>query len=1166
MLSTRFVSRLAGMAWAIGMLGLGPAFVHGQTSPSAGMLRYPDISQSEIVFCYADDLWIVAKDGGMAFPLASPEGHELYPKFSPDGTKIAFVGNYEGGSDLYEIPVAGGIAKRMTYHPGRETLCGYAGNDSLIYSSSSFAKLGRMAQLFTISEEQPVPVQVNVPYGTNGTIHPDGEWLAYTPYSRDTRTWKRYRGGMASDVWLFNLKTHESKQVTDWEGTDSYPMWHGDRLYYLSDDGAEHRLNIWSYDMDSGKSTQVTKFRSFDVKYPSIGPGSKGEGEIVFQLGSELRILNLKSKKSKSITVSIPGDRPTLRPEIVDASDFITGASISPSAKRVAVAARGDIWTAPAKNGSPRNLTRTSGVAERDPAWSPDGRWVAYFSDESGEYELTVTQSDGQGETKQLTKGGGLFRFSPSWSPDSKKVFFYDKGGNMFVHDLEKEKTKKFDQDPYSTGPSISWSHDSKWLAYSRNHDKVARSQIRLLNTETGKTTAVTSGYFNDTDPAFDREGDYLYFASSRDFSSPKYEDLGTTFIYDETQVLVALPLRKDVKNPLLPTSDEQEWEDEDEEGDEDDEDSKDAGSKPGKKASDSKSKDASAKGESRSKGSKAKKKKERKKGRGRKKPASDAKSKKDESKENEAGDKGDDDDSGEEEELEIDLEDMEARCFQIPVAAGNFSSLAVSGDGALIYGRTASKGESGQRGIKRLTMEDGKADEQSVVDGALGFELTADGKQMLVFARGNVYILKPASGQKLTSSVSTDGMEMEIDRRAEWEQIFHDAWRIERDFFYDPNMHGVDWEAVRDQYAEMLDDCVSRQDLSYIIREMISELNVGHAYYRETQLETGPRMGVGMLGCSFEIDGEQVKFGELWRGGAWDVDARNPLAAVGIKSGDVLVSVEGVSVDASVSPYKYFVGKTGRSISIEVKSGKDDVRTVAVKPIGSDSQLRFWDGIEEARAYVDKKSKGKVGYIYVTNTGINGQNDLFRQFYSQQEKAALIIDDRWNGGGQIPTRFIELLNRPVTNYWARRDGTDWVWPPDSHQGPKCMLINGLAGSGGDMFPGLFKQMKLGKLIGRRTWGGLVGIQGEPPMIDGSSVTAPSFAYYETDGTWGIEGHGVDPDIEVIDDPAKMVDGGDPQLDAAIAQMLKEIKKYPKPPKRPAYPDRSGMGLPDADK
>ncbi len=1114
------------------------------------MLRFPDISQDKLVFCYAGDLWIVSKDGGMASPLASPDGHEQSPRFSRDGSKIGFVGNYEGDSDIYEIDVAGGIARRITYHPGTEELWDYGSDGELIYSTSGFAKLGRMLQLFSISVDVPFPKQLPVPYGTNAAISEDGQWLAYTPYSRDARTWKRYRGGMASDVWLFNLDDHSSRQITDWEGTDSFPMWHGETLYYLSDAGAEHRLNVWKFDIDSNEASQVTDFKNFDVKSPSIGPGSEGEGEIVFQVGADLRVLNLQTEKSKVIKVTIPGDRPALRDYVVDAAKFVQGGSVSPSAKRVAVEARGDIWTAPAEHGSPRNLTRTSGVAERSPAWSPDGQWIAYFSDASGEYELMIQQSDGQEAARQLTKKGSSFRFSPTWSPDSKKIFFYDKAGAMFVHDIESEDTLEFDREPYADRPTVSWSHDSAWLAYHCSLESVPRTQIKVLHLPSGEIHEISSGYFNDTEPAFDRQGDFLYYVSNRDFSQPQYEDVGTTFIYDNTQVLIAVPLRAGVKDPLLPVSDEQAWGDEDDKKEEEDD--------AGKKEGEVEASEAVDNGQP----TKKKKRKNRKQP-----PADKAKS---DAKANDGRGKDKDEtnvkDSAESSPIKIDFEGIEARSFQLPVDAGSFRGLQVADEGALVVVRASTKGKQGEPAIKILKLEDGKVDEQTVVAGVQGFELTADGKQMLVFARGSFYIAKVAPEQKLDKKISTDGMRLEIDRRAEWKQIFNDAWRVERDYFYDPNMHGVNWQAVRRRYARLLDDCTSRYDLSFIIREMISELNVGHAYYREGDVEQGPRESVGLLGCTFEVEGEHVVIGKLWHGGVWDTDARNPLVAAGVKTGDRLLSVENVPVDTTLSPYKYFIGKAGRAVSLSFQTRDEEPRTVVVKPADSDSNLRFWDGIESTRQYVAEQSDGQVGYIYVTNTGINGQNDLFRQFYAQQEKAALIIDDRWNGGGQIPTRFIELLNRPVTNYWARRDGKDWVWPPDSHQGPQCMLINGLAGSGGDMFPALFKQAGLGKLIGRRTWGGLVGITGYPSMIDGSSVTAPSFAYYEKDGTWGIEGHGVDPDIDVIDDPALMVDGGDPQLDAAIKLMLEEIKSYPKPADRPAYPDRSQMGLPNTDK
>ena len=463
-----------------------------------------------------------------------------------------------------------------------------------------------------------------------------------------------------------------------------------------------------------------------------------------------------------------------------------------------------------------------------------------------------------------------------------------------------------------------------------------------------------------------------------------------------------------------------------------------------------------------------------------------------------------------------------------------------------------------------------GEREETSVVDGAVQFMLTPDGKTLGVMQRGGMYLVKPAPGQKLDSQVPTDGMVAVIEPRAEWRQMFLDAWRIERDFFYDPYMHGVNWEAVKVHYTQMLDDCVSRRDLSFIIREMISEINVGHAYYRETDLEDGPQGNVGLLGCRFEAGAERYRIGELYQGADWDVDARNPLVAAGAQTGQFILDVNGVELTTETNPYAAFQGLGGQTVVLTLSDDEtrgDDDKQVVLQALNSDQGLRFRGWIEKNRRMVEELSDGKIGYIYVVNTGIPGQNDLVRQYFGQIAKQGLIIDDRWNGGGQIPTRFIEMLNRPVTNYWAKRDGVDWTWPPDAHHGPKAMLINGMAGSGGDMFPALFKQNKLGKLIGQRTWGGLVGISGNPGLIDGASVTAPTFAYYEKDGTWGIEGHGVDPDIEVIDDPAKMLDGADPQLQAAVDQVLQEIADNPYvKPDRPAYPNRSKFGIDPQDK
>lgn len=1119
--------------------GRSRAKAESDMQPHAGMLRFPDVGSSQIVFVHANDLWLVSREGGTATPLASPPGQELFPRFNPDGSTIAFVGNYEGDRDLYIIPTGGGIAFRATYHPANETLCDWTPDGRLMYSTNGFAGLGRQTQLYTTSPEGGLPAKVPVPYGANGAVSPDGKWLAYTPHSRDFRTWKRYRGGMATDIWLFNLVTHQSRKITDWEGTDTQPMWHGETVYYLSDAGPSHRLNIWSYDTEAGTRRQVTEFREFDVKWPSVGPGPDGRGEIVFQNGSELYLLGLATRKATAVKIQIPGDRPKIRRRAVDASDFIGAWNVSSTGKRAVFEARGDIWTVPAKEGSPRNLTRTSGVAERDPSWSPDGRWIAYLSDATGEYELYVTQSDGKKEARQLTSDGELYRYNPTWSPDSKHIAFADMSGALYLHTVETGKTKLVDTDPWSNPPNPRWSRDSRWIAYAVAGEN-RNSAIWLFELENGEKHQVTSGAFNDSWPTFDRDGDFLYFASNRDFSSPIYEDIGTTFIYADTDVLISVPLRDDVSSPLAPKSDEEKWGDEKEENGDDEE-----------------------------------------KGEDKKDQAEDDEDN-DDSKDEASGDEDNDEKDGKKEEKEIKplviaIDGFESRAIQLPISKGNFSTLAVNDKGKLIYIRRSARGSDDKPSIKiydpKAKKEEDKK-EKTVVDKAGVFAITADGKKLLVHKDdGNYAIVDAAADQKADEKVPLGGMTAYVDPREEWRQIFNEAWRIHRDFFYVPNMHGVDWPAMRDHYAKMLDDCVSRDDVTYVIGEMIAELNVGHAYVRGAgDVESEPRVSTGMLGCDFELDDGAFRITKIYQGAPWDLDARGPLSQPGtdVKEGDYLLAVNGVPLDTARDPWAAFQGSADRTITLTVSEEPtmgDSAREIVVKTAGSEATYRYRAWIEENRAHVDERTDGRVGYIYVPNTGRQGQNELVRQFFGQIDKAALIIDERWNGGGQIPTRFIELLNRPITNYWARRHGKDWPWPPDAHQGPKCMLINGLAGSGGDAFPAYFRQAGLGKLIGMRTWGGLVGISGNPRFIDGGSTSAPTFGYYKKDGTWGIEGHGVDPDIEIIDDPAKMADGADPQLDAAIDHILAELDRNPyKPPARPSPPDRSAMGIADADR
>lgn len=1092
-------------------------------SPDAGMLRFPDVSARDIVFVYADDLWLVSREGGVARPLASPEGLEVLPRFSPDGQAIAFVGNYDGNKDLYTIGAAGGVPQRVTHHPGGESLCNWTADGKLLFFTNAFAGRDRIVELFQVAPGGGLPVKLPVPYGAFADVSGDGRWLAYTPHTTDNRTWKRYRGGMSTDIWLFDLQAHTSVRATTWEGTDTAPMWHGNMLYYLSDDGPSHRQNLWSFDPASKKRSQLTQYADYDVKWPSIGPGADGRGEIVFQHGSELVLFDIAKAAAKAVEISVPGARPKLRARTVDAAKFIQSWDLSPSGKRALVSARGDVWSLPAKEGSPRNLTRSSAAAERDPCWSPDGKWIAYLSDAGGEYELMIAAADGVAEPKAITQGGDMFRTLMCWSPDSKHLVFSDKTGAMYLQPADGGAARLLMRDVWSgdlinTAPTFS--HDSRYVVFANPDERTGVSRLYLAEVAGGDAQALTAGMFDDGQPQFDRKGEYLYFRRRANFQ-PMYGELDQSFLYANSEQLYVVPLRKDLKSPLAPKSDEEGEPKEDEE-----------------KKDDAKGADKPA-GEAQP-------------------DAKDAKNAKDEKK---ADDKP----------VQIDVEGFERRAVLLPIDPGVFGPLVVNSSGALIYGR---HGVNGSDDDSRLEIFDAFADKPEVktlLADSGGFALSADGKQLLALTKDGAK-LGEAKAEAKFESLSTSGMQVQIDPREEWQQIFQDCWRMMRDFFYDPNMHKVDWAAARAQYAALLADCASREDLSYVIREMISELNVGHAYYGGGDVADEPRESIGLLGCDFELVDGAYRIARIHEGAPWDADARGPLSQPGVDVavGDFLLAVNGVALDTSKDPWAAFRGLADKVVTLTVsaKSTRDETaRQLVVKALGSERELRYRAWIEQHRKQVEAATEGRVGYVYVPSTGIDGQNDLVRQLQGQLQREALIIDERWNSGGQIPTRFIELLNRPVTNYWARRDGKDWTWPPDGHQGPKCMLVNGLSGSGGDAFPFYFRQAGLGKLIGMRTWGGLVGLSGNPPLIDGASISVPSFAFYENDGTWGIEGHGVDPDIEVVDDPALMWQGGDPQLERAIALMREELASKPyRAPKRPAYPDRKKMGLDPKDK
>ncbi len=1218
--------------------------------PHPGMFRFPDVSATEIVFVYANDLWVVPRAGGTARPLASPPGQELMPRFSPDGLSVAFMGNYDGNRDLYTVSTdPGAIPARVTHHPGTERLHDWTAQGDLLFSYNAMSGNAAQQRLFTVSPDGGLPAQLPIPYGAAGAISPDGKVLAYTPDSVDFRTWKRYAGGLATDIWTYHLETGRSERVTDWVGTDTAPMWHGSSIYYLSDEGEGSRLNIWRYDTATGRREQVTRFTEHDVRFPSMGPGPDGNGEIVFQLGSRIHLLDLRTKRTSAVDITVPGARASVRPRTVDAGANLTGGGISPTGKRLVVEARGDIFTVPAEKGPVRHLTDTSGASERSPAWSPDARWIAYFSDESGEYELYITQSDGREPARRITDGHTTFWTDIVWSPDSKSVLLSDKAYNTVLVDIESGDITHIDQDPWGSTGSPSWSHDSRWIAYARTEENSLNSAVWLYDTTTGEKHRVTSGFFSDAEPVFSKKGDYLFYRSNRHFASPRYEDVGSSFIYADTGRLMAVPLNAGVKNPLLIESDEETWEDkpakEDKEKTDEADNADEAKDTPAHLENYDTAHALFGQWEGAAKGFAALGMPQdeipftmtvlvdkdgnitgRSEAMGEEDDLGDTvtwdaganrftvESTRDGMTVIRRGTVSGDEMSGDwevkpigatgswsakrvsrdiskevvekiagastkaAETVEIDLDGFEARAFQIDVPPGNFSNLAGNDAGHLLYIRRGDQGSS----LRLFDPTADKPEEKTVLPIAFGFDISADGKKVMAVTPAGWSINDAKPGQT-PKPVAMD-LRKTIDPREEWRQIVTDAWRRHRDYFYVENMHGVDWPGVLDRYLPLVEDAVSREDISYIIGEMIGELNVGHAYYWGGDTEREPAASVGMLGVDYSVATAQADDGRtlsgfridrIHAGGPWDSDARNPLQAHGLKvaEGDIITHVNGRRVDTAKDPWAAFIGAAGKDTSLTIVSaltGDEEAvneRAVVIRPLGSETALRYRAWVEANRKYVEEASDGRVGYIHVPNTGVEGQNELFRQFYAQLGKPALLIDERWNGGGQIPNRFIELLNRPRTNYWRRRDGKDWPWPYDSHQGPKAMLINGNAGSGGDMFPWLFRHHDIGKLIGTRTWGGLVGISGVPGLIDGGYTAVPTFGFYETDGTWGIEGHGVDPDIEVVADPAKFTDGRDPQLDAGIAHLLEELKtKAYQPAPRPAPPVRSGFGIDEKDR
>ena len=1079
-------------------------------SPDAVLLRTPDISAERVVFRYAGDLWTVPREGGTATRLTSAQGLEDRPSFSPDGSQVAFVADYDGGRDIYVVGADGGTPRRVTFHPGRETLAGWdPSGESLLYFSSEASGIARAPRIFRISVDGGTPEPLPVPYGTFAAIDATGSWLAYTPNSRENRTWRRYRGGMAQDIWLFHLESGESRRVTDDPGTDRMPMWNGSKLIFQSDRGDAGIANLFEYDPESGDTRALTSLATSGARFPSIGPK-----DIVFEQSGGLFRFDLESEEIVRIPVAIPGDRAQLRPVLRDLSDAITAWTPSRTGKRLAVEARGEIFSVPVEKGATRNLTRSSGIAERAPSLSPDGRWVAYWSDRSGEYELTLKRADGstfegadESGERRLTATRKDWKRRVDWSPDSSMVAWSNHDGSLRVLAIDEgpdTEPRRFFDARYPGYLQMSWSPDSSWITWSTTAEESELDAIYLYNVKADTTHRVTSALFDDSEPVFSRDGKWLFFHSARAFS-PTYADLDDTWIYEGSRQLMAVALNESVEIPWAPQNVEEDLKEQS---------ADEASDDPDESEEPVESEDETS-------------------------PATA---------------------------VEIDIAGFEDRIHALDVAPGIAGAL-VGLENAVLFTRVDDKGEATLYRFE-LSGEDGNEPE-AVISPLDRYALTADGKTLVVEADDKVAAVAPEPGQTFEKVISFEGVRGRFDPRAEWPQMIRDIHRMYRDWFYDEGLHGVDWDGLRDRMLSALEDANSREDVHFLIGEMLSELNVGHAYNRSPPGGFGNAENVapaGLLGA----DLKPVEGGfEIVRvlGAPGEIDGRGPLHGKA-SAGDVLTHIDGAPADPTRSIHEHMLGSVGRTTLLTIKSPADDeARDIAVQPVRSERSLRYRDWVAAKRAYVHNASAGRIGYIHVPSTSRGGQTELYRQFLAERSRDALIVDERWNSGGQIPTRFIELLARKPTNAWAMRDGKTFAWPGLAHDGPKAMLINHSAGSGGDAFPWYFRAQGLGPLIGTRTWGGLVGIGGNPALVDGASPSVPTFGFFELDGTWGVEGHGVDPDIEVLDDPAEMTGGQDPQLERALVELESAMAdwKYARP-ERPGSPNRTGAGIPESDR
>lgn len=1051
----------------------------------ARLLRFPSVGGDNIVFTYAGDLYKVGINGGRATKLTSDIGYECFSRISPDGKTIAFTGQYDGNTEVYTLPIEGGTPTRITYSaevprdqvgermgPNNIVMCWTPDGKEIVYRTKWYCFSGMRGLLYKVSKDGGDPKVIPSSEGGFCSYSPDGKTFAFNRMFREFRTWKYYRGGEADEIWLHKVGTTEIHAITHNDAQDIFPMWIGKDIYFLSD--RDHTMNLFCYDTTTKQTTKITNFDDYDIKFPSFS-----QNYIVFENAGFIYKYSIKDKKISKVNITLSNDNIYSRPKFmanvkIDRRDI----SISPDGKRVLATARGDIFSLPATQGVIYNLTQTPGAHDKDANWSPDGKYIAFFSDKSGEYQLYLASSSDPYKQKQMTDFKTGYPTNITWTSDSKKIIFKDEKNNMYSLDIQTKKLKTLFHD-FIRGFVVS--PNNKYIAYSSpNESKI--STIKIYDIKNNKSHEVTSRWFNSYSPIFSSDGKYLFYQSSTDIS-PIYSDVEWNTAISLTYTAFVLPLQKEATDPTLLSSDEYT-------------------------------------------------------------PKSEESSNKDDKKANKKAEE-----VNKSSESVIDFDDIINRSKALPIKDAYLLG-SVKGD--LLYMK-------GRDGVKKLSLKNMK---ESTFSKDMIVAHNADYSIRITSKNGKYYVSPSSNMSAPAKPIPTDNISLTVDYHKEWTQIFNETWRIDRDYFYQENMHGADWNKIKTKYSALLPYVNHRTDLTYIISEMISEFCSGHSYCTTGEAPHAKKIKTGLLGGKFVKDAESgaFKITHIFADQSWNKEARSPLGSLNdkVKVGDYIIAINNIPTSQYSSIYQPLIGKADQIVSLTISpdASSKDAKTYYVKPVASETQLAYYEWVKGNIKKVSDMSNGQIGYIHIPDMGLAGLTEFTKLFYTQLDKKALIIDDRMNGGGNISPMVLERLNRKLYGLTMGRNRPNGRVPEQTFYGPKVVLVDKYSASDGDLFPYRFQKAKMGKVIGKRTWGGIIGISGSKKYLDGQDVRTPFFTNYSLDGKWIVENHGVDPDIDIDINPFEDFLGNDAQLNKAVEVLLEEMKNYKPLPDAPAAPNR----------